>query len=81
MGTISFLPEQFVLTASHCLSCGKDVLKSRVLIGGHNLDNQSKDGSVYRNIKRIKLHIKYNSTTTDNDVALVSNWRPVGAVK
>ena len=68
----SLLQLQFVLTASHCLSWGKDVLKSRVLIGGYNLDNQGQDGSIYRNIKRIKLHIKYNSSTTDYDVALVS---------
>jgi len=115
-----FYSFQFVLTAAHCLSWGKDVLKSRVLvsteitifvyfkklehftneidfsliikwssfleqsqngdfwnrpqIGGHNLD-VTEAGSVYRNIKKIKIHIKYNSTTTDYDVALVTNDR------
>jgi hypothetical protein len=47
------------------------VLSSKVVLGGHNLDQSGNPEVVTRGIKKIKVHVKYNSTTTDFDVALV----------
>jgi len=66
---------QHVLTAAHCVSWGKEVLSSKVILGGHNLDQAGNPDVITRGIKKIKVHIKYNSTTTDFDIALVISMK------
>ena len=64
---------QWVITAAHCVAWGREVTRSRILVGGHNLHR----GMIIRRVAKIKIHLHYNSRTNDNDIALIKLNRPV----
>ena len=64
---------QWVITAAHCVAWGREVTRSRILVGGHNLHR----GMITRRVAKIKIHLHYNSRTNDNDIALIKLNRPV----
>ena len=64
---------QWVITAAHCVAWGREVTRSRIQVGGHNLHGRM----VTRRVAKIKIHLHYNSRTNDNDIALIKLNRRV----
>lgn len=64
---------QWVITAAHCVAWGREVTRSRIQVGGHNLQGRM----VTRRVAKIKIHLHYNSRTNNNDIALIKLSRPV----
>ena len=74
--TIQFqliLNSQWLITAAHCVAWGREVTRSRIQVGGHNLHGRM----VTRRVAKIKIHLHYNSRTNDNDIALIKLNRRV----
>jgi len=69
----SLIKPGWVLTAAHCVSWGKQVLSSKVKMGGSDLKGRMN----YRLIEKIKIHIGYNDRTNDNDIALIKLKVPI----
>jgi len=64
----SLISSNTVLTAAHC-TAGRSAGDVRVLVGEH--DTSIEDGEFKVNVKQIIEHLDYDSSTTDNDYALL----------
>jgi len=66
----SIINEEFILTAAHCVSDGKDVTEYKVYLGEHDLDR--KEGTeILTYVQKIISHERYDPKLTHNDIALV----------
>lgn len=65
----SLIKDRYVLTAAHCVN---DLVKEGldVIVGINNLNNSANEGSRV-SVKSVFVHPYYNSTTLDNDVAVL----------
>ena len=60
----------YVLTAAHCVSWGREVLSTKIKLGGSRY-------GLTRRVHKIKIHAGYNEKTNDKDIALIKLRRPV----
>ena len=71
----TLIATQWVLTASHCVD-GRSASSFTVTLGDHNVS--SNEGTEQaRSVSQIIMHPSYNSSTLDNDVALMKLSSPV----
>jgi len=75
----SIINERFILTAAHCVAWGKEILRSKVVVGAHHLDTPGSGDTrvTEHSIKKAKYHIHYNKDTTDADVAVIELREPI----
>ncbi|KAL7989682.1 hypothetical protein Chor_012348 [Crotalus horridus] len=64
-----------VLTAAHCIKISENPALWRVVIGLHNLNDNSH--TIKRRIKAINIHPNYMADTYDNDIALITLVRSI----
>lgn len=74
----SLIAERWVLTAAHCFNANPVARNTAVVIGRNRLSENGGQRIVARNIYR---HPSYNSTTSDNDIALVELSEAVTAAQ
>lgn len=63
----SYLGDGWVLTASHCVE-GVNTDRLKVNVGEYDLSDGAENAS---DIKHIYMHLNYDDTTLDNDIALI----------
>lgn len=76
----SVIAENWVLSAAHCFDAGAIAQPSGVTVTVGRQKVSDTNGQVIT-AKRVINHPDYNSTTTDNDLALVELSAPVSAAK
>ena len=61
------------------MAWGKEILRSKVVVGAHHLDTQGSGDTrvTEHSIKKAKYHIHYNKDTTDADVAVIELREPI----
>lgn len=74
----SLIAERWVLTAAHCFSANPVARNTAIVIGRNRLSEHAGQRIVAKNIYR---HPGYNSTTSDNDIALVELSEAVNAAQ
>lgn len=70
----SILNDQWILSAAHCFA-GRSVSSFSAVVGTSNLNSSGERISV----SRIIIHPQYNSSTSNNDIALLQLSRPISA--
>ena len=65
------------MTAAHCIAWGSGALNLTLHIGDHDLDSDSELATEIRNISKLKMHARYSTYTTNNDIALIEMDEPV----
>jgi secreted trypsin-like serine protease len=82
----SLISSDLVLTAAHCITDDATGQVSKpetieVLVGAHDLENSSENPGIRERIKvsAILRHENYDTTTTDNDIALLRLSKSVNA--
>jgi secreted trypsin-like serine protease len=71
----SILAERWVVTAAHCVA-GSSLSSLRVVAGEHRL-NKVENIEQFVNLSRIIVHPSYNSSTSENDIALLELSTPL----
>ncbi|XP_064087574.1 proclotting enzyme-like [Macrobrachium nipponense] len=73
----SLLSDEWVITASHCVD-GKEASQIYVILGDHDT-TVTEATELQFNIDGIIMHENYDSSTVDNDIALLRLQTPVGS--
>merc|ERR1712117_890923 len=63
----------YVLTAAHCVAWGREVLYTKIRLGG------DRHGMV-RRVHKVKIHAGYDDITNDNDIALIKLRKPAPSI-
>ena len=69
----ALISPHYVLTAAHCVAWGREVLYTRLRLGGDRY-------GVVRRIHKVKIHAGYDDITNNNDIALIKIATPAPAV-
>jgi len=69
----ALISPDYVLTAAHCVTWGREVLDTKIRLGGDR-------HGVLRRVHKVKIHAGYDDNTNDNDIALIKLRKPVPGI-
>ena len=72
----SIIQPKFLLSAAHCFGGPRRVPYITALAGDHDLEESDDNREQIRRVTRVSIHENYNSSTHDNDIALLELDEP-----